>query len=152
MNQIQNVTQQLRVLFKIVQSHSKTVEKACGLSGAKLWMLYEIDACPGIKVSQLAEALSIHRSTCSNMLDKLEEKELIIRDRSRSDQRTVHIFITDLGKAVLDKAPSPKAGKLNESLQQLNTEQLSNLESSLKDLLDALSYDQKAAHTPIPAE
>lgn len=152
MNQIQNVTQQLRVLFKIVQSHSKTVEKACGLSGAKLWMLYEIGTCPGIKVSQLAEALSIHRSTCSNMLDKLEEKELIIRDRSRSDQRTVHIFITELGESILKKAPSPKSGKLNDSLQQLSPQQLTNLESSLQDLLDAFAYDQKAAHTPIPAE
>lgn len=152
MNQIQNVTQQLRVLFKIVQSHSKTVEKACGLSGAKLWMLNEINTCPGIKVSQLAETLSIHRSTCSNMLDKLEEKELIIRDRSRSDQRTVHIFITDLGKRTLQKAPSPKAGKLNVSLQQLQSEQLTNLETSLQDLLDALSVDHQAAHTPIPSE
>lgn len=152
MNQIQNVTQQLRVLFKVVQSHSKTVEKACGLSGAKLWMLHEIGECPGIKVSQLAATLSIHRSTCSNMLDKLEEKEFIIRDRSRSDQRTVHIFITDLGKNILKKAPSPQSGKLNDALQQLAPHQLTNLESSLQDVLDALSVDQKAAHSPFPTE
>lgn len=147
-NQIKNVTQQLRILFKVVQSHSKTVEKACGLSGAKLWMLYEIGQCPGIKVSQLATTLSIHRSTCSNMLDKLEDKELIIRDRSRSDQRTVHIFITDLGKNIIEKAPSPQSGKLNDALQQLESQQLTNLESSLQDVLDALSVDNKGAHSP----
>jgi len=69
---IQSVIRHLRVIFRTIQAHSKYVEKACGLSSAKLWMLHEIYNNPGLKVSQLARALTIHPSTCSNMLDKLE--------------------------------------------------------------------------------
>ncbi len=57
--QEQAVTQQLRIIFKTVQTHSKTVEKACGLSSAQLWMLYEVSEAPGLKVSQLARFLTI---------------------------------------------------------------------------------------------
>ena len=64
---IKTVTQHLRIVFRAVQAHSKYVEKQCGLSSAKLWMLYELNSKPGIKVSQLASALAIHPSTCSKL-------------------------------------------------------------------------------------
>jgi len=147
------ITQQLRILFKAVQAHSKKVEKVCGLSSAKLWMLHEICNEPGIKVSQLANVLSIHPSTCSNMLDKLEDKKLIHRNRSRTDQRTVHLYPTEQGAKLLQMAPSPPQGKLSSTLQKLSQKQLAGLETSLEALMDALHYeDDKAAFTPISNE
>lgn len=145
-----NVTQQLRIIFKAIQAHSKEVENTCGLSSVRLWMLYEVNNAPGIKVSELASLLSIHRSTCSNMLDKLEEKQLLCRNRSKSDQRAVKLYITDEGKSVLLKAPSPPEGKLSSTLNTLSAKQLDDLERSLGLLVDALQYDdEKAALTPI---
>lgn len=145
-----NVTQHLRIVFKAIQAHSKRIEAACGLSSVRLWMLYEVNNTPGIKVTELATLLSIHRSTCSNMLDKLEEKELISRYRSKSDQRSVRLYITDQGKSVLSKAPSPPEGKLSSSLNKLSPDQLDELERSLGLLVDTLQYDDdKAALTPI---
>lgn len=144
------ITQQLRIVFRAIQAHSKRVEKACGLSGAKLWMLHEIGAIPGIKVSELATELSIHRSTCSNMLDKLEDKELVYRKRSKTDQRTVKLHLTDKGRAVLDLAPSPPQGKLSSTLAKLSQQQLTDLEQSLEILIGALHFDdEKAGFTPI---
>lgn len=145
------VTQQLRVVFKAIQAHSKRVEKACGLSSVRLWMLSEINDTPGIKVSELASILSIHRSTCSNMLDKLEDKELVYRNRSKTDQRTVRLYLTDTGKDILSKAPSPQEGALSSSLAKLSLEQLDNLEQSLGLLVSAFQFDddEQAAHIPI---
>lgn len=145
-----NVTQELRIIFRAIQAHSREVEVACGLSSVRLWMLYEVNNAPGIKVSELASLLYVHRSTCSNMLDKLEEKQLLYRNRSKSDQRAVRLYITDEGKSVLLKAPSPPEGKLSNSLNKLSAEQLDGLERSLGLLVDALQYDdEKAALTPI---
>ena len=149
--QKQAIIKQLRILFRAVQAHSRTVEKTCGLSSAQLWMLYEVSLSYGIKVSELANILSIHRSTCSNMLDKLEKKNLISRDRSKSDQRSVHIYITDQGKELLSLAPSPQQGQLSNTLSKLTGEQLTNLETSLQVFIEALHFeDVKAGMTPIP--
>lgn len=137
--QIQAITQNLRVIFRTVQSHSKVSEKECGLSSAKLWMLAEIAACPGLKVSQLAAALSIHPSTCSNMLDKLEQSGLVARDRSRTDQRSVHLNVTDKGKLTLQKAPKPAQGRLSDALHHLTPSQLAELGAGLENLLSALN-------------
>ena len=147
----QTIIKQLRILFRAVQAHSRSVETTCGLSSAQLWMLYEVSLSHGIKVSELASILSIHRSTSSNMLDKLEKKNLISRDRSKLDQRSVHIYITELGKELLAQAPSPPQGQLSNTLSKLTSEQLTNLETSLQVFIDALHFeDVKASTTPIP--
>jgi DNA-binding MarR family transcriptional regulator len=147
----QTITKQLRILFRAVQAHSRRVETTCGLSSAQLWMLYEVSLSYGIKVSELASILSIHRSTSSNMLDKLEKRNLISRDRSKSDQRSVHIYITEQGKELLAQAPSPPEGQLSNTLAKLTSEQLTNLETSLQIFIDALDFeDVKAGTTPIP--
>ena len=149
-DQENSVTQQLRIIFKAIQAHSKQVEKTCGLSSVRLWMLYEISQNPGITVSELAALLSIHRSTSSNMLDKLEDQGLVYRSRSKSDQRTVRLHITDRGSSILATAPSPPEGKLSSSLQKLNEEQLASLDRSLKDLIEVLHFeDERAGLTPI---
>ena len=130
---------------------SRCALTTCGLSSAQLWMLYEVSLSHGIKVSELATILSIHRSTSSNMLDKLEKKNLISRDRSKLDQRSVHIYITEQGKDLLAQAPSPPEGQLSNTLSKLTGEQLTNLETSLQVFIDALNFeDVKASATPIP--
>jgi DNA-binding MarR family transcriptional regulator len=146
----QTITQQLRILFRAVQAHSRQVEKTCGLSSAQLWMLYEVSLSNGVSVSDLATRLSLHRSTSSNMLDKLEKKNLITRDRNRADQRTVQIYLTESGKELLDLAPSPPEGYLSNTLSKLDDRELTDLENSLQVFIDALHFeDSKASLTPI---
>jgi MarR family transcriptional regulator, organic hydroperoxide resistance regulator len=150
---IKTVTQQLRVLFKAVQAHSKHVEKQCGLSSAKLWMLHELNSTPGIKVSKLAMALTIHPSTCSNMLDKLEEDGFVCKERSKADQRAVHISLTEKGRVLLKNAPQPTQGELSGALEKLSEEDLVVLVTGLEKLVQALSSkNDNAALFPIPGE
>lgn len=150
---IKTVTQQLRILFKAVQAHSKFVEKQCGLSSAKLWMLHELNAAPGIKVSKLAIALTIHPSTCSNMLDKLEEEGFVCKERSKADQRAVHLSLTDKGHLLLKNAPQPTQGELSGALEKLSDEDLIVLEKGLEKLVQELSSrNENAGLYPIPGE
>ncbi len=151
--QMHSITKQLRTVYRAIQTHSKTVEKSCGLSGAKLWMMWELFAIPGIKVSELARTLTIHPSTCSNMLDQLEEKDLVRRDRSKKDQRTVHLYLTEAGTTLLAKAPRPAQGTMSEALERLSDEHLNHLECGLGQLLEAMQYkDEKTGLLPIPGE
>lgn len=148
--QIQKITSQVRVLFRSIQLHSKRVEKECGLSSAMLWMMWELFAAPGMKVSDLARTLSVHISTCSNMLDKLETKGFVERKRSGSDQRAVHLYITEKGAAILAKAPRPAQGALSGALQKLSDRELDNLAAGLNVLVGALqTKDEEAGYTPI---
>ncbi|MEA3469486.1 MAG: MarR family transcriptional regulator [Thermodesulfobacteriota bacterium] len=142
---MQNITKQLRVVFRAVQSHSKTVQQQCGLSSAKLWMMWELFANPGVKVSELARALTIHPSTCSNMLDQLEDKGLTRRNRSKADQRVVHLFLTKEGTQLLAIAPRPAQGTLSMAFEHLSDSHLTYLEEGLSQLIQAMQVKDEVA-------
>lgn len=149
----QAILKDFRIIFRSVQDHARSVEKESGISSAQLWMLWELLNEPGLTVSALARVLAIHQSTCSNMLDKIQKKGLIFRDRSLDDQRVVRLYLTDKGSTLLARAPRPAQGALCDVLLRLPDKVLSALESGLHPLIDALNIvDKKAAMLPITEE
>lgn len=137
--QILSTIQHLRIILRAMQAHSRYVEKQYGLSSAKLWMLRELHTNPGIKVSRLAAALAIHPSTCSNMLDKLEERGFLFRERSRTDQRAVHLTLTEKGVHLLENVPQPNQDDINLALEQFSDEQLTCLTEALGELVEKMN-------------
>lgn len=146
----QNILKSLRIIFNAIRAHAKSVEKKTGINSTQLWMLWEIFNTPGLKVTKLAGILSIHQTTCSNMLDKLQQKDLIRRDRGGPDQRVVHIYLTEKGSRLLDHAPQPTQGVIFETLLRMPDDVVANVEDSLGKLVGALQLDKKdAALKPI---
>jgi len=122
-------------LFRVVQANMQSLEKQSGLSGAQLWALWQLSISPGMKVSHLAEALFIHMSTASNLLDKLEKRGYVHRTRSTQDSRVVFLNLTPDGEAVVRKLPGPLQGKLRNALQLMPATQLEELRSGIVALL-----------------
>ena len=133
------VLQQFRELFRVSQQHFQRVESNCGVSGAQLWALSEVGATPGLTISELARKLSIHLSTSSNLLDKLEAQELIRRERNKQDQRVVRVFLTAAGARTLRKAPKPAAGVIPDALRKMSPSALRALKRDLGTLLELAS-------------
>jgi len=146
----QAIVQDLRVVVKTTQAHSRWIEKQCGVSGVQLWAMWQLFAEPGQKVSDLSKALSIHQSTASNMLDKLEDKKLIRRDRSGPDQRVVQLYLTDKGTALLSDAPRPAQGPVTDALNRMTDDELNKLQSGLQALIQHMAVAaEDGALTPI---
>jgi len=144
LQRFQVILKDLRIIFRASQAHAKWVEKECGLSSAQLWMMWELFNSPGLKVSELATILSIHPSTCSNMLDKLQKKELVLRDRNNpKDQRVVELSLTKTGTQLLATSPRPAQGVLADVLLRLPDETLDKLETGLKDFVNILKTSDK---------
>ena len=136
---VQEIMQELRIVVRTTQAHSRWIEKECGVSGVQLWAMWELFAQPGQKVSDLSRALSIHQSTASNMLDKLEKKQLIRRNRSGPDQRVVQLYLTPQGTELLSTAPRPAQGAVMDAMKHMNDEELQQLKTGLAALIGHMS-------------
>ncbi len=144
------VLQQFRELFRVSQQHFQRIESNCGVSGAQLWALSELLVTPGLTVSQLARRMSVHLSTSSNLLDKLEAHGLVRRERGREDQRIVRVYLTAAGEGVLRKAPQPAEGVIPDALSRMPASALENLQRELRVLLELASLrNPDAAHEPL---
>lgn len=130
----------LRVVFRAIQAYSKVVERKCQVSATMLWVLREIAAAGELRISQVAKTLSIHQSTASNLLDKLEHRGLVARQRGgrREDQRVVLVTLTTAGQELLDRAGTLHHGPLTEALSRLSANDLALLSQSLDKLVTVL--------------
>lgn len=146
---VRSVIRQLRVIIRALQGHSRSVERACGISAAQLWALWELQRSPGLNVSDLSRQLSVHPSTASNLLDKLEQGGLIERQRRERDQRIVRLYVTAAGQDLLARAPAAPQGELNRALQDMDPQQLLGLEQALAALIARMaSVEPKAGLQP----
>lgn len=144
------VLKKFRVIYGSVRQHFHEVEKSCGISGSQVWLLNEIQLSPGIGVSELATRLSIHQSTCSQLVDKLAGRGLVVKARSQEDMRRVGLTLSETGCQVLKSAPGPAEGVLPEALQALPEDTLRNLDTLLVDVISQLrERDEQFAGKPM---
>jgi DNA-binding MarR family transcriptional regulator len=125
---------QFRMIFRSAKKHFQWVQDRTGVSGAQLWVLAELRRRPGIRVTELAQAMGVHQSTASNLIDPLEQRGLIQRDRSRRDQRVVHLSLSPAGRKVIARAPLPLEGVLPDALHSLQHADLVELGQHLQKL------------------
>lgn len=144
------VLKKFRIIYGSVRQQFRDVEQTCGITGSQLWILQEVAKTPDIGVSELAERLSIHQSTCSQLVEKLVSRGLMIKERSKEDQRRVGLCLSEDATKILKDAPGPAEGILPEALQALPESALLSLDKSLIAVIGQLrSKDDKLADRPL---
>ncbi|MEC5395056.1 MarR family winged helix-turn-helix transcriptional regulator [Bergeyella sp. RCAD1439] len=79
---------------------------------------------PNLSVTQIGEKLSLDSGTLTPLLKRLEQKELLTRNRLASDERVVEIRLTAKGLQLENKAekvPEKLLESLNVNLEELKT-------------------------------
>lgn len=150
LEQERGVIRKLRVIFGSAKNHARSVEVRCGVSGSQLWALVELRERPGLKVTELANLMTIHLSTASNLLDKLQARKLVRRERTDNDQRVVRLYLTATGMDVVAKAPRPARGVVPDALSTVPRKVLDALDTSLDQLISRFKFkDEETTETPV---
>ncbi len=74
-----------------------------GITPGLYGMLQAIDNNPGLSQSALAVAMDVDRSSIVKVVDRLEEKGLIVRDASPTDRRRYRLHMTATGTQTLQR-------------------------------------------------
>jgi len=144
------VLKKFRIIYGTVRQHFREIERTCGVTGSQLWVMQEVSTTPGIGISELAERLSIHQSTCSQLVEKLVARKLVSKERSKEDQRRVGLRVTEEASKLLVNAPGPAEGILPEALSALPVETMLSLDSSLEKIIQQLQiWDDRLAGKPL---
>ena len=87
-------------------------------------------------VSQLGEKLNLDSGTLTPLLKRLEQKNLIHRNRNPKDERVVQINLTNEGSSLQEKAVEIPS-KMFKSLA-ISEEEIKNLKLNINNLLNIL--------------
>lgn len=144
------VLKKFRIIYGTVRQHFREIERTCGVTGSQLWVMQEVANTPGIGISELAERLSIHQSTCSQLVEKLVACKLISKERSKEDQRRVGLRLTEEAAKLIKSAPGPAEGVLPEALSALSADAIRSLDAALEKVIQQLQIrDDRLAGKPL---
>lgn len=90
--------------FNVIQADLSDVLQQFELRMVSYSVLVLITENPGIRQSQLSDALAIERPNLVVIIDELESKELIVRDRLLTDRRAYLLKATLAGRRLCEKA------------------------------------------------
>lgn len=110
MNQSDQEDQVLVNLRKIIRAtdlYSRRLSKQVGLTTPQLLILQAIRALSAVSIKTLSNEVALSQATVTTIIDRLEARGLVTRQRSTVDKRVVHPALTALGESMLEQAPTP---------------------------------------------
>ena len=132
---ISEIMQSLRRIIKSLQDYSQTVYSHFGITGPQLWALKTISKRGSLSLGELSKGMYLHPSTVSGVVDRLEKKGYVVRDRTEKDRRVIKVQLTPKGKLIAKKAPNPVQGRMIYGLRKLKKEKLFLIYESIQELV-----------------
>lgn len=118
--------------------HSKKLAHSHKITGPQLGCLAAIREHGPLTTTKLAQAVYLSPSTIVGIVDRLEEKNLVTRQRGSRDRRQVQVCLTAAGEQLLERAPSALQDTLAEALKSLPELEQVSITLALEKIVDLM--------------
>ena len=128
----------IRKLIHGAELYTKELNRKYSITSAQLnclLTLYENGPLPPSKISR---HMMVNSSTVTGVIDRLEQKKLVRRQRNSPDRRIINIQLTSDGKKMAEVAPPPIQQRVVDGLQQMSPNELNQIIRSLTKLTKML--------------
>ncbi|MBR9843501.1 MAG: MarR family transcriptional regulator [Rhodobacteraceae bacterium] len=120
--------------FNVIQADLAQTLKPFDLRMLTYTALVLIVDNPGLRQSQLADAMDIERPNLVVIIDELERRELITRDRVPTDRRAYALHATLTGRQLCDKAVAAVTAHENQLLEGLEEDMIAEMIAAMKQI------------------
>ena len=134
----------LRRVIRAIDIHSRQLNKQSGLTGPQLMVMQKIAQLDTPLAKQVATEITLSAATVTTIIDRLESRGLVVRTRSETDKRKVHLSLSDAGIALLSGSPKPLQEhfiKRYQNLEEWEQSQLLSAVERIASMMDAQELD-----------
>ena len=134
----------LRQVIRAIDIHSRQLHKQSGLTGPQLMVMQNIAALDAPLAKDIAKEIALSAATVTTIIDRLESRALVIRTRSKTDKRKVHLSLSESGKLLLSSSPKPLQDhfiKRYQNLEEWEQSQLLSAVERIASMMDAEKLD-----------
>ena len=140
-NPDQEILRSLRRIFHAVDRHSRRLARQHGLTEPQAICLNVIHRSGHINPGLLARTVSLSPPTVTGILDRLQRRGLIQRERAARDKRQVVLCLTDSGRALLANSPPPLQERFTRRLAELPASRQRHITRALNEVVRLLEAD-----------
>ena len=109
----------LRRIMHFIDTYSRRLAVEHHITGPQLICLYSIVTDGPLTLSSLGKRVSLSMSTVNGIVDRLENKSLVLRERKDKDRRKVLLTATKAGISLASSAPLPLQDRLSLTIADL---------------------------------
>mgnify|MGYP001619965091 CR=1 FL=1 len=132
----------LRRIIRATDMRSRQLLKTVGLTTPQLLVLRAIQPQGEITVTALAQAVSLSQGTVTSIIDRLESRGLVTRERARTDKRKVLIKLLPVAHKLLENAPQPLQAEFIREFGKLPTWEQHMILAALQQVAHLMSADK----------
>ena len=121
----------LRRIMRAMDVYSRQLAGSHGLTGPQMLCLREILDQGSLTTGALALAIALSPATLTGILDRLEVRGLVSRERRPEDKRRVLVSLTPLGLQMAQELPSPLQERFGSRLTELSADEQAALRQAL---------------------
>jgi DNA-binding MarR family transcriptional regulator len=128
----------MRLLWAVdhgLQSVSKRMESALGVTGPQRLVIRIVGRAPGISAGDLARTMHVHPSTLTGILRRLEDRRVLRRRNDPGDARRALFELTASGRSL----DALRAGTVENAIRRTLAKASARQVSATRGLLAALS-------------
>lgn len=132
------ILQALRRITRSMALHSRQLAAYSHITAPQLVCLRAVIALGPLTATAISREIHVSPSTVVGILDRLEDKGLIRRERSREDRRIVFVAATEAGIDLAKSTPSPLQKKLADALMALPELEQATITLSLERIVELM--------------
>jgi DNA-binding MarR family transcriptional regulator len=135
---VSEIVNSIRLLQGISRQQTNEFIRKYRITGPQFGALRFVSLSPGISMQQLSNQLYLHISTVSGIVDRLEKRGYMVRERCAEDRRVVCLNVTPGGMKVIKKTPLAGMGLLIHTIDSLPDKKLREILAGLRLILDIM--------------
>ncbi|MEX0958444.1 MAG: MarR family transcriptional regulator [Burkholderiales bacterium] len=128
----------MRRIIRSVDLYSKELAATTGMTAPQLVCLLTIVEHRSITATAISREIHLSPSTVVGILDRLEEKGLVKRERGTDDRRVVSVTATEAGDRLASQSPSPLQKTLADELAALPESEQATIARSLERVVNLM--------------
>jgi DNA-binding MarR family transcriptional regulator len=131
----------LRQIIRATEIHEKNISRSTGLTLPQLMVLQTLRESSPMTSGELARRLNVAQATVTSILDRLEKKTLISRERGKEDKRKMWVHLTDEGTHLLVSSPTTLQDRFTQEFDDMRDWEQSMMLASLERIAHLLQAD-----------
>lgn len=132
MSQQDQIIAALRQIAQAIDTYSRQLLTEHGLSAPQIGTMRALARSGSSTPTELAEALHLSPQTMAGILQRLEQRGMIQRERDTADRRSFVVRLTDEGRKAEAKAPPLLRDEFTTQLEKLPSWEQSMMLSTLQ--------------------
>lgn len=132
----------IRQAKRLFKRHFEAAVLRHGLTDVQFRVLRRLWCGDGLSLGELARDTSLDGATLTGLVDRLEAKGLVCRQRDTEDRRAVQVFLTPAGKALREHLEAVGQEVERRAVRGMSEEEIRQLHNLLKRVCENLEMEE----------